>query len=53
MTAKPTRPGLVDRVVVLGSGGDFVVGADHDGRVISWDLTGRRSLREVRTAWSW
>ncbi|WP_037305631.1 WD40 repeat domain-containing protein [Amycolatopsis orientalis] len=42
LAVEPTRPGL-DRVVALGSGGDFVVGADQDGRVISWGLTGRRS----------
>lgn len=43
LAVEPTRHGFVDRVVALGSGGDFVVGADQDGRVISWDLTGRRS----------
>ncbi|OXM44850.1 WD40 repeat domain-containing protein [Amycolatopsis alba] len=43
LAVEPTRPGLVKPVVALGSGGDFLVGADQDGRVISWDLSGRRS----------
>ncbi|EMD24213.1 WD40 repeat domain-containing protein [Amycolatopsis azurea] len=43
LAVEPTRPGLVKPVVALGSGGDFLVGADQDGRVISWDLSGKRS----------
>ncbi len=39
----PIRYGLASPVVALAARGGFLVGADRNGRVISWDLSGRRS----------
>ncbi|RSM57827.1 hypothetical protein DMH03_26100 [Amycolatopsis sp. WAC 01376] len=43
LAVEPVHAGLNAAVVALGSGGDFLVGTDRGGRVISWDITGKRS----------
>lgn len=43
LAVDPVRYGLAPPVIALGAGEDFLVGADQNGRVISWDLGNRRS----------
>lgn len=43
LAVEPVRFGLAPPVVALAAGPGFLVGVDQNGRIISWDLTGRRS----------